>query len=114
MLGATVAAMRKYYNVLITDVTEVPGGGFKTYSNWSIGWVYYYATRPVLGFILGALTFTLSFIGVQVLAKPADVDISKEGRYLLFGIAFLSGFAVSHVLNRLEALAREIFKSKSA
>jgi len=38
------------------------------------------------------------------------VEISNEGKYLLFALAFVSGFAVSHILDRLEALAKKIFQ----
>ena len=109
MLGAAIAAVRKYYRTLITQTTATAAGGALTLSDWSIGWVYYYLTRPILGGVLGALAFTLSFVGVHVLASPSDTQISDEGRYLLFALAFVSGFAVSHLLDRLEELAQKIF-----
>ena len=50
--GATLATMRKYYGVLIADA--VRDGHVQ--SVWSVGWVYYYLTRPLLGSVLGGLS----------------------------------------------------------
>lgn len=111
MLGAATASIRKYYRKLITEGTE----GIDTLSaasiNWSIGWIYYYLTRPLLGAILGALSFTFSFIGVHILMGTTEIKFSVEGIFLLYGVSFMSGFAVSHVLDRLEAVARQIFQT---
>ena len=75
-----------------------------------MGWLYYYLTRPVLGAILGALTFTLSYVGFHVLSSVRTDQVSNEGKNLLFAVAFVSGFSVSHVLDRLEAVSRQIFQ----
>lgn len=114
MLGATLSSIRKYYKYLITHSTSIMTGAFVPPMDWSLGWVYYYISRPLLGSILGALTFLLSFIGFQVLAEPTLLDISSKGKYLLFTLAFLTGFSVSHVLDRLEAISKQIFQATTS
>jgi hypothetical protein len=109
VVGASMAAMRKYYQVLITDTTNRARGTPSPAPVWNFAWMYYYFTRPLLGGVLGALSFTLTFIGFQVLAK-ATVELSNHGRYLLFALAFVAGFAVSHVLDRVNSIARRTFK----
>jgi hypothetical protein len=112
MLGATVAAIRKYYRTLITETTARAAGQPTPPNDWTFGWLYYYVTRPLLGGVLGALVYTLSFVGIQILVNPKQIEISSEGRYLLFALSFLSGFAVSHVLDALEAIARKLFRAR--
>lgn len=113
MLGATLAAIRKYYRALISEATAFAKGEQSPLTNWGWGWLYYYMTRPLLGAVLGALSFTLSYIGLQLLAKPSDIQISTQGRYLLVALSFVSGFSVSHVLDRLDAVSRQVFKRTS-
>jgi len=109
IVGAAMAAMRKYYQALITDSTARAKGKTSASPAWDLGWVYYYLTRPLLGGVLGALSFTLSFIGFEVMAKTPDAELSDQGRYLLFALAFVAGFAVSHVLDRLNSIAKRTF-----
>jgi len=113
MLGASVASIRKYYKYLISHSTSIIKNSEVSPMDWSLGWVYYYVTRPILGSILGAITFTLSFIGFQILSDVHHIEISSKGKNLIFAIAFVSGFSVSHVLDRLEAISKQIFKSSS-
>jgi hypothetical protein len=113
MLGAAMAGVRKYYKTLITETTARMGTLPSGPVVWDLGWLVYYLTRPILGAILGALSFTLSFVGFHVLANPSKIEISDEGRYLLFALAFVAGFAVSQVLDRLNSVAKEIFKASS-
>jgi len=111
MLGASVASIRKYYKVIITEsISKAKGTPFQPL-DWGWGWVFYYLTRPLLGSVLGALSFTLSFVGFQVLETSGSVDISAEGRFLLYAVSFVSGFAVSHVLDRLEAMSEQMFQA---
>lgn len=113
MLGASVASIRKYYKYLISHSTSIIKNSEVSPMDWSLGWVYYYVTRPILGSILGAITFTLSFTGFQILSNVQQIEISSKGKNLIFAIAFVSGFSVSHVLDRLEAISKQIFKSSS-
>jgi len=113
MVGATIAAIRKYYSALITESIAKAKGHVMPPLDWGLGWVYYYLSRPILGAILGALSYTLSFVGVLILTHGSDVVISNEGRFLLYALAFVSGFAVSNVLDRLGAVANQIFKVSS-
>jgi hypothetical protein len=113
MLGATVAAMRKYYRTLITQSTARAAGQPAPPNDWTFGWLYYYGTWPLLGGVLGALVYTLSFVGIQILVSGKQIEISSEGRYLLFALSFLSGFAVTHVLDALEAIARKVFRARN-
>ena len=83
MLGATVATIRKYYRTLITQTTTRAAGQPAPPNDWTLGWLYYYLTRPLLGGVLGALVYTLSFVGIQILVSPKQIEISSEGRYLL-------------------------------
>ncbi len=110
MLGAAMASMRKYYRVLITESTARASGREDAATDWALGWLYYYLTRPILGAILGALSFTLSYIGFQVLSSVPANQVSNEGKNLLLAVAFVSGFSVSHVLDRLEAVSKQIFQ----
>jgi hypothetical protein len=112
MLGATVAAIRKYYRTLITETKSRATGQPTPSNDWTFGWLYYYLTRPLLGGVLGAMVYTLSFVGIQILVSPKQINISSEGRYLLFALSFLSGFAVSHALDALEAIARKLFRAR--
>jgi len=109
MMGAALAAIRKYYKALITERTALVTHQAVLPTDWTLGWVYYYLARPLMGGILGALSFMLSYIGVQVLVKPADSSISAEGQFVLYAIAFVAGFSVTHVLDRLEAVAKQTF-----
>ncbi len=111
MLGAAMASSRKYYKVLITESAAKTSGLNGSTTDWSLGWLFYYLTRPLLGAVLGALAYTLTFIGFQVLSKLPTEEISDRGRYLLYALAFVSGFSVSHVLDRLEAISKEIFQA---
>lgn len=113
MLGAAVASIRKYYRYLITYSTSKYTGHAVLPMDWSLGWVYYYLTRPILGAILGALTYLLSFIGFQILSESPISQISTKGRYFLFALAFMSGFSVSDVLDRLSAVSKQLFDAKS-
>ena len=109
MMGAALAAIRKYYKALITERTALATCQVLPPTDWTLGWVYYYLARPLMGGILGALSFTLSYVGVQVLVKPAASSISVEGQFVLYAIAFVAGFSVTHVLDRLEAVAKQTF-----
>ncbi|MDO8446924.1 MAG: hypothetical protein Q7T53_12655 [Deltaproteobacteria bacterium] len=113
MLGASMASIRKYYKYLISHSTALINNKECVPMDWSLGWVYYYLTRPILGAVLGAITFTLSFIGFQILSDAQQIEISGKGKNLLFALAFVSGFSVSHVLDRVDAISRQIFKSSS-
>lgn|GEM_PF-1138084 len=110
MLGASTASIRRYYRVLITESTARISGRVEAPSDWTLGWIYYYLTRPVLGAILGALSFTLSYVGFHVLSSVRTDQVSVEGKNLLFAVAFVSGFSVSHVLDRLEAVSKQLFQ----
>ncbi len=114
MLGATLSATRKYYRALITERTTRHKNPSAPRLDWSLGWVYYYLTRPILGAVLGALAYTLSFVGVQVLTSPSEVGIGQGGKYLLYATAFFFGFATSHVLDLLEAVARRLLQPPSS
>jgi len=113
-LGASMAAMRKYYRALITESTDHSSGSRIRSAVWDWGWIYYYLTRPVLGGLLGSVSFTLSFVGFQVLAENKTIQLSNQGRYLLYGVAFLCGFSVSHVLDRLNSIAKQAFRPTNA
>lgn len=113
MIGSCLAAIRKYYRALITDSANRGNQMVPQNLAWDFGWAYYYMTRPILGAVLGALAFTLSFVGFQALAKPSEIEMSDHGRYLLFGLAFVAGFSVSHVLDRLNTIAKQVFKVES-
>jgi glucose uptake protein GlcU len=113
MVGATIAAIRKYYSKLISESTAKATGNVKPPLDWGLGWIYYYMSRPILGAILGALSYTLSFVGVLILTNGRDIVISNEGRFLLNALAFVSGFAVSQVLDRLGAVSKQIFRAST-
>jgi hypothetical protein len=114
MAGASIASIRKYYRTLITESSGTPSERAALAPNrWTFGWVFYYCTRPILGAALGAFSFMLSFVGFQILARPYEMGISDEGKYLLYAVAFMSGFAASHVLDRLAAIARQAFQGKA-
>ena len=110
-VGAAMAAIRKYYRALITEATARAAGQEGSGLDWSWGWVYYYFSRPVVGGVLGALAYTLSLVGVSALGEPGAADISDKGRHLRYALSFVSGFAVSHVLDRLNAVASQVFKA---
>lgn len=108
-LGATTAAIRKYYKYLIISSEEEKDNVTSKLSQWSFAWTYYYLTRPILGSLLGALSYLFSYIGVGILSSAEKVDLSAKGIYFLYAFAFLSGFSVSHVLDRLENVSKQIF-----
>jgi len=109
MLGASLAATRKYYKVLITESTARALGKTDAHAVWDFGWTFYYLTRPILGAILGALAFALVLIGFEILSISQNSSISRQGNMMLYVIALLSGYAVSQVLDRLNAVAKQVF-----
>jgi hypothetical protein len=44
------------------------------------------------------------------ITEPVGTQISTKGRYVIYGLSFMSGFAVSHVLDRLNAVSKQVFK----
>lgn len=56
------------------------------------------------------MSYLLTFIGVQVLASGDTINVSDVGALVLYALAFISGFAVSNVFDRLGAVAKEIFR----
>lgn len=112
MLGALMAAIRKFYRILITDSTRQANGKRVQKLTWDFGWTFYYLTRPILGSVLGALSYTLSFIGFNALASSTEITISREGHFLLYALALVSGFSVSQVLDKLNTTAKNIFQNK--
>ena len=112
MLGAAIAAIRKYYRTLITESTAKSVNQPLPPSVWDFGWNFYYLTRPLLGSILGSLTYTLSFVGFQVLATSPDVQISSKGKYLIYALSLVAGYSVSQALDRLSAVAKRVFQSE--
>jgi hypothetical protein len=112
MVGASMAALRKFYRALITETTNHHAGGKYLPTVWDFGWVVYYITRPLLGGVLGGLMFTLTFVGFQILATPQTVQISPQGRYALYAVAFFAGYSVSHVLDRLNTFSKHAFNPK--
>jgi len=111
MLGASISATRKYYRSLINEKNHEISGKEFIKLDWSYIWVYYYITRPIIGSILGALVYTLSYTGYFLLSNQTEAIISLKGKYLLFAISFLSGFSSSHVLDRLEQISKDVFRS---
>ena len=111
MLGASMAAIRKYYRRLITEEEALKSGEEISPFDWRWGRIFYYSSRPLLGAALGAIIYTLTSGGFLVIAESSSIKISSEGRYLLYGISFLCGFSVSQVLDRLGELSDQIFKT---
>ena len=109
-LGASLHAIRKYYQALISHSRPVPPTGV-TIPNWSFGWVYYYLIRPFMGGILGSLVYMLSYVGLQLLANPKELLPSSQGTVLLYALALVAGYGVSPLLDRLEGIGRKIFKN---
>lgn len=109
MLGASIASIRKYYRVLITESTARELGQEVSESTWDFGWAFYYITRPILGAILGALAFIITFILFQLLSTARESAISSQGNLMLYAVSLLSGYAVSQVLDRLSSVAKQIF-----
>ncbi len=110
LLGASIVTLRRYYQALITEDMGPPADGQHRPIVWGFGWLVYYISRPVLGAILGALVYMLSFIGLQVMVAADRIDISTEGAMLMYGIAFVAGYGVSNVMDRVEAISRNVFK----
>lgn len=109
MLGASIAATRKYYKVLITESASRELGKADAHTVWDFGWTFYYLTRPILGAILGALAFVFVFIGFEILSISQNSSISRQGNMMLYAISLLSGYSVSQVLDRLNAVAKQVF-----
>jgi len=109
MLGSSMATVRKYYQVLITESAAKYAGRQVSESGWDFGWTFYYLTRPILGSVLGALAFVLVFIGFEILSATQTTPISNHGHMMLYAIALLAGYAVSQVLDRLTLVARQVF-----
>jgi len=110
LLGASIATIRRYYHALITEERGPHTDGHHRPIVWGYGYLVYYVSRPVLGAILGPLVYMLSFIGLQVMVAADRIDISTEGRMLMYAIAFVAGYAVSDVMDRVEAISRNMFK----
>jgi len=111
--GATIALIRKYYKAWITRSAAILTESNPPFQDWSFGWIYYYIVRPWLGATLGAFVFMLSLIGFNVLQSADKVTMmSEEGKMLLFALAFLTGYSVSDVLDRLSDTSEQLFKKK--
>jgi glycerol uptake facilitator-like aquaporin len=71
-VGASIAAIRKYYRALITEATAYSScQAITNRTDWNWGWVFYYLSRPIVGAVLGALAYTLTFVGVSILLLSA-------------------------------------------
>lgn len=110
-LGSSVAAIRKYYRALISSTTDQRGSEQIRKVDWNYPWAYYYATRPLLGGVLGALTFTMSNIGFQILSPSEQQSMTNQGTTLLYALSAISGFSVSQVLDRINSVSQQLFKA---
>ena len=114
MLGAVIASIRRYYHALITEEVSGREHSRALTLTWGYGCLYYYITRPLLGGVLAALVYMLSFVGVQVMVTAKDLQFKTEGLLILYAVAFLAGFSVTDVLNRIETVATSIFRKDPA
>lgn len=110
MLGSSVAAIRKYYRWLITESQMQKAGKEISPLDWSWGWIYYYICKPLIGYVLGAMIYTLTAVSLKIFSEPILVGVSTEGRCLLYGISFLAGYSGGSMLDRLEYVSEQLFK----
>ena len=117
-LGASLSTIRKLYQSCITHHVVQARGEVSEASNplqsWGFGWGLYFASRPLVGAAIGALTYLLSFIGFPFLSKSSDPTLSDQARYVLFGVSCLGGFSVSHVLDKMAGLSKPSSKRRGA
>lgn len=109
MLGSSMASIRKYYRVLITESNSNSTSQLGEDNRWGFGWTFYYLTRPILGATLGGLAFILVFVGFRVLSTSPVNMISSQGNMMLYVVSLLAGYAVSQVLDRLSDVATQVF-----
>lgn len=118
VMGASMAAMRKLYRAGIThDVLlaqKIDCEATNPIKSWGTWWVYYFVTRPIYGGFLGALVFLLSNVSLQIMSQAGGEVLSPQGRYILFGVACLSGYSVSHVLDHLSNASKKVFKNNTS
>lgn len=110
VIGASMAAIRKFYSALITESRRTRENTGPYYVDWSPGWLFYYATRPILGGFLGALSYLFLYGGFQILASTPKSEISNEGNLILYALSMLAGFSVSQVMTRIEQVAEQVFQ----
>jgi hypothetical protein len=112
MLGAAISLIRKYYSTLITESTINQKAETNFNFVWSAGWIYYYLIRPIMGGVAGALVFLLSYMSVQIIVIGRPLEISSQGRLLLYALSFIAGFSVTDVLNKIVEVSKQVFKTK--
>lgn len=102
LLGATVYSFRGFYWAIGPQSRTNPR------YQYDPNWTPWYIARPIMGAFLGVFTFALLRAGVATLGS-ASTDATATAAY--FAVAFLAGFAVTEVLNWLNAAARRLFQT---
>lgn len=102
LLGATVYSFRGFYWAIGPQSRRNPR------YQYDPNWTPWYIARPIMGAFLGVFTFALLRAGVATLGS-ASTDATATAAY--FAVAFLAGFAVTEVLNWLNAAARRMFQT---
>jgi hypothetical protein len=110
-LGATLVAFRKFYQSVLTDETAAAFGEQPTPTAWGLGWLIYYAGRPLVGGILGALVYMLSFLGLQVMTVADSITLSGQGTLVLYSAALAAGSSSSLMLDLIGDLASKVFSA---
>lgn len=76
------------------------------HKRWSPEWMPWYFIRPVVGFILGGISFVVLKAGLLLL----DAEEGTEGlNYGFLALAFIAGFNVDRFVKRMEEAAKATF-----
>ena len=98
-LGGTIFCMRSYSK-------------HKVVGKFDLKWTSWYIFRPFISVIMGV--FVYFFIAAGLMGAGSDIgnDISK-GMRLYLAAAFLSGFFINELVEKLRELANVLFKKTS-
>ena len=111
MLASSMFMIRKYYKAM-ESMGESPDST-QPQPATALGSLVLYLSRPAFGTVLGASVYMLGYIGIHKVVRGDSIELSQSGMMVLYALAAVAGFAVTHLLDRMSAIAERIFGSKS-
>lgn len=118
-MGSIINFFRKTYVYLITHkfkrVLEEQGANPENNSDHLKevinGYCLYLIFRPFAGLVIGPVVYMLAFTGLLIFVKQSinvGPELTIQGRYLIYIVAFVGGHASSEILDYFSRLAKKI------